>query len=82
MSTRVRVGFFGDQFQTGADMNSPPIAFEYEGLQYVGAYSGGNLFAGSPRGDRLWLFSLNGTMEPAPTTSAAPAANPAAAAGH
>ena len=63
------------EFQTGAGMNSPPIAFEYEGVQYVATYSAGNLFAGSPRGDSLWLFSLNGRMGPAP------AANPAATAG-
>jgi quinohemoprotein ethanol dehydrogenase len=63
------------EFQTGAGMNSPPIAFAYEGVQYVTTYSGGNQFAGSPRGDSLWLFSLNGTMGPAP---AATAANPAA----
>jgi quinohemoprotein ethanol dehydrogenase len=67
------------EFQTGAGMNSPPIAFEYEGVQYVAAYSAGNQFAGSPRGDSLWLFSLKGTMEPAPSPSAAPPVNPAAA---
>ena len=62
------------EFQTGAGMNSPPIAFEYEGAEYVAAYSAGNLFAGSPRGDSLWLFSLNGRMGPAAAASAAPAA--------
>ena len=61
------------EFQTGAGMNSPPIAFEYEGVQYLAAYSAGNLFAGSPRGDSLWLFSLKGTLGPAPAASAAPA---------
>ena len=60
------------EFQTGAGMNSPPIAFEYEGVQYVAAFSAGNQFAGSPRGDSLWLFSLKGTMEPVPPASAAP----------
>ena len=29
------------------------------------SYSAGNLFAGSPRGDSVWLFSLTGTREPA-----------------
>jgi quinohemoprotein ethanol dehydrogenase len=36
--------------------------FEYEGEQYVVAYSAGSLFAGSPRGDSMWLFSLKGTL--------------------
>jgi quinohemoprotein ethanol dehydrogenase len=66
------------EFQTGAGMNSPPIAFEYEGVQYVAAYSAGNQFAGSPRGDSLWLFSLKGTMGPASPASAALPANPPA----
>jgi len=44
--------------------------FEYEGEEYVAVYSGGNLFAGSPRGDSLFLFSLKGTMGPRPAFSA------------
>ena len=51
------------EFQTGAGMNSPVSVFQYEGEQYVVAYSAGSLFAGSPRGDNLWLFSLKGTMD-------------------
>ena len=51
------------EFQTGAGMNSPVSVFQYEGDEYVVAYSAGSLFAGSPRGDNLWLFSLKGTME-------------------
>jgi quinohemoprotein ethanol dehydrogenase len=50
-------------FQTGAGMNAPAISFERDGKQYIAAYSGGNLFQGSPRGDSLWLFSLEGQME-------------------
>lgn len=50
-------------FQTGAGMNAPAISFEKDGTQYIAAYSGGNLFQGSPRGDSLWLFSLQGAME-------------------
>src|SRR5215813_12206858 len=53
------------EFQTGAGVNAPAAAFEYEGEEYVVAYSGGNLFANSPRGDSVWLFSLKGTMEQA-----------------
>ena len=72
------------QFQTGAGVNAPASVVEYRGEQYVVVYSGGSLFANAPRGDSIWLFSLNGKMgpvEPArttaavPTTSAAPAAN-------
>jgi len=51
------------EFQTGAGMNSPVSVFQYEGDQYVVAYSAGSLFAGSPRGDSVWLFSLKGTLE-------------------
>ncbi len=51
------------EFQTGAGMNAPAISFERDGTQYIAAYSGGNLFQGSPRGDSLWLFSLEGQMQ-------------------
>jgi quinohemoprotein ethanol dehydrogenase len=53
------------EFQTGAGVNAPAAVFQYEGDEYVVAYSGGNLFANSPRGDSVWLFSLKGTMEQA-----------------
>jgi alcohol dehydrogenase (cytochrome c) len=67
------------EFQTGAGVNAPASVFEYEGNQYVVAYSAGNQFGGSPRGDSLWLFSLKGTLDPVPPASATvpPAANPA-----
>jgi quinohemoprotein ethanol dehydrogenase len=51
------------EFQTGAGMNSTVSVFENEGRQYVIAYSAGNLFAGSAKGDSVWLFSLDGEME-------------------
>ena len=60
------------EFQTGAGVNAPPAVFEHEGTQYVVVYSAGNLFARSPKGDSVWLFSLDGTLE---------AADPAAVAG-
>jgi alcohol dehydrogenase (cytochrome c) len=47
-------------------MNAPASAFEHDGQQYVIAYSAGNLFAGSARGDSLWLFSLGGALEAVP----------------
>jgi alcohol dehydrogenase (cytochrome c) len=53
------------EFQTGAGVNAPPSVFEHDGTQYVVVYSAGNLFAQSPRGDSVWLFSLDGTLGPA-----------------
>ncbi len=52
------------EFQTGAGVNAPPSVFEHDGQQYIAVYSAGNLFAGSTRGDSVWLFSLNGTLGP------------------
>ena len=51
------------EFQTGAGMNAPVSTFEHNGQQYIAAYSAGNLFAGSTRGDSVWLFSLGGSLE-------------------
>jgi mono/diheme cytochrome c family protein len=45
--------------------------FEHRGKQYVVAYSAGNLFAGSPKGDSVWLFGLDGTLPAAPPPGAA-----------
>jgi alcohol dehydrogenase (cytochrome c) len=52
------------EFQTGAGMNAPATVFEHEGVQYVAAYAAGNVFAGTKRGDRVWLFSLEGNLDP------------------
>ena len=60
------------EFQTGAGMNSSVSSFEYEGQQYVVAYSAGNNFARSARGDSVWLFSLSGSMEEAAAASSGP----------
>jgi quinohemoprotein ethanol dehydrogenase len=49
------------EFQTGAGMNSPVSIFEYEGDEYIAAYSAGSLFAGTAHGDSVWLFSTKGT---------------------
>ena len=60
------------EFQTGAGVNTTPAIFEYEGEQHVAIFSAGNAFAGSPRGDSVWLFSHSGTLDPvaAPPPSA------------
>lgn len=66
------------EFQTGAGLNAPASVFEYEGDEYVVAYSAGSLFAGSPRGDSVWLFSLKGTLkESAPALTVVPPTSPA-----
>jgi quinohemoprotein ethanol dehydrogenase len=65
------------EFQTGAGVNAPASIFEYEGDEYVAVYSGGSLFAGAPRGDSVFLFSLNGAMTPvSEISSQTPAAPP------
>jgi quinohemoprotein ethanol dehydrogenase len=53
------------EFQTGAGMHAPVSTFEHKGKQYVLAYSGGAALLGSPRGDSVWLFGLEGTLGPA-----------------
>ena len=45
-------------------MNSTGTTFEYNGKQYVVAYSAGSVFAGSAKGDSVWLFALDGTLPP------------------
>jgi alcohol dehydrogenase (cytochrome c) len=52
------------EFQTGAGMNSTASVFGYKGKQYVVAYSGGSVFARSAKGDSVWLFALDGTLDP------------------
>jgi quinohemoprotein ethanol dehydrogenase len=52
------------EFQTGAGMNAPVSVFEHGGKQYVAAYSAGNFFAATAKGDSVWLFALDGTLEP------------------
>src|SRR5688572_6330040 len=53
------------EFQTGAGMHAPVSTFEHRGRQYVIAYSAGSALLGSPRGDSVWLFALDGKLTPA-----------------
>jgi alcohol dehydrogenase (cytochrome c) len=53
------------EFQTGAGVNATASVFAYKGRQKVAILSAGNNFAGSPTGDSLWLFSLEGRLPPA-----------------
>jgi plastocyanin len=67
------------QFQTGAGVNAPAVTYEVDGMQYVAVSSGGNFQLDFPRGDTLWVFSLNGTQEPVaapppPTSTVQPSA--------
>jgi len=52
-------------FQTGAGANAAAGIYEMEGKERVVELAGGNALAGSPHGDNLWQFSLEGTMGPA-----------------
>ena len=52
------------EFQTGAGVNAPPTVFEHDGKQHVLVYSAGNLIARTARGDSMWLFALDGTLDP------------------
>jgi len=52
------------QFQTGAGANAPAVTYAIDGQQYVAVASGGNFQLNYPRGDTLWVFSLNGTLGP------------------
>ncbi|MEO8467319.1 MAG: PQQ-binding-like beta-propeller repeat protein [Gammaproteobacteria bacterium] len=54
------------EFQTGAGMNSTVSVFGHNGKQYVVAYSAGAVFSGSVKGDSVWLFALDGTLDPVP----------------
>lgn len=63
------------EFRTDAPVNSAISTFMHKGVQYLVTYAGGGLYGG-PKGDGIWLFSLNGTMD-----EVAPAAQSAAAGG-
>ena len=69
-------------FQTDAPVSAPASVFEYEGAEYVAVLAAGTFYAGSARGDGLWLFSLHGTLGPRPPLPASqPAVYPPQAAG-
>ncbi|MCP5144562.1 MAG: PQQ-binding-like beta-propeller repeat protein [Gammaproteobacteria bacterium] len=50
------------QFQTEAPVNSGISTFMHKGVQYVVAYAGGGLLR-AVKGDGVWLFSLQGTLD-------------------
>jgi mono/diheme cytochrome c family protein len=64
------------EFRTDAPINSGITTFLHEGKQYIAAYAGGGLF-GALKGDGVWLFSLDGTLNQLPPPTAAGPAGPA-----
>ena len=46
------------QFQTGAGVNAPPIAFEIDGQLHIAVASGGNAQLNTNRGGTILVFSL------------------------
>ncbi len=62
------------QWQLDAPITAPMTVFEHRGEQVVAVYAAGNFFAGSQRGDGVWLLSRKGAMKPSPPFSDGPAA--------
>jgi quinohemoprotein ethanol dehydrogenase len=62
------------EFPTGSGMNAPVTTFSHQGNQYILAYAAGSALGGTKHGDDLWLFGLDGKIEP----SAKPAGGTAA----
>ncbi len=46
------------QFQCGAGVNAPPIAYEVDGVQYIAVAAGGNAIFGFKQGGALVVFAL------------------------
>ena len=74
------------EFMTDAGVNTTATTFEHKGKQYVVVHAGGGVFANAKRGDGVWMFSLDGKIDPVkpqagPPQSAAAAARAGGAAG-
>ncbi|HET8873979.1 MAG TPA: PQQ-binding-like beta-propeller repeat protein [Gaiellaceae bacterium] len=52
-------------FQTGSGANNTASVFSLDGKQVVAFYAAGSALAGSPHGDDVWLFGLEGKLGPA-----------------
>ncbi len=52
------------EFQTDAGVNTTVTTFMQDGVQKVVVHAGGSVFGDGERGDGIWMFSLNGTMDP------------------
>lgn len=53
------------QFNTGAGVNAPPIAFQLDGEEFIAVAVGGSDLWASPRGDGIFVFGLPKQWEPA-----------------
>jgi glucose dehydrogenase len=53
------------QFNAGAGVNAPPIAFTLDGEEFVAVAAGGSSAWGSPMGDTVLVFGLPKKWEPA-----------------
>jgi PQQ-dependent dehydrogenase (methanol/ethanol family) len=53
------------QFNTGAGVNAPPIAFQLDGEEFIAVAAGGSDLWVSPRGDSIFVFGLPKRWEPA-----------------
>ncbi len=49
-------------FQTAAGIHPSPVIINHHGKQKILVYSAGTLFSAGPKGDSLWLLSLDGTI--------------------
>ena len=54
------------EFQTDAGVNTTVTVFEHEGRQHVAVLAGGTMYARNRHGDSLWMFSLDGSLDPEP----------------
>jgi len=52
------------EFMTDAGVNTTVTTFEHKGKQYVVVHAGGGVFANGKRGDGIWMFSLDGKIDP------------------
>jgi alcohol dehydrogenase (cytochrome c) len=64
------------EFMTDAGVNTTVTTFERNGEQRVVVHAGGGVFANGKRGDGIWMFSLNGTIESGSVGQQAAAAAP------
>ncbi len=53
------------QFNTGAGVNAPPIAFVLDGEEFIAVAAGGSATWGGPKGDAVFVFGLPKAWEPA-----------------
>ena len=52
------------EFQVDAPVSGSVTVFEHKGVEYLAVLAGGSYYSPYKHGDGVWLFSLNGTMDP------------------